>query len=276
MPLSRDLRCDRHPRRPACRAGFCHMRSPIRRPPATANGSSYAYAAAWFDGAGFHFWNDNGFQPKHWGREEFSEFLAAWSVIRRVRPRRLLRTAGFVYSREACRRQPDIVERYASRYYQDGKGPVFRCDIINTAEEGVAFAYEQARMDGQAAGFLTDWEHLDRLSARDCHTLVLPPLTELTPDERRMIQRLHAQGINLLALERVDGLESLFGVAPLTRPPILRALRVNARGCTACAGLNFGMLLRLFRMTYAVRRIAVRAHGRSLRAGHPRDGPAPS
>ncbi|MGI6088309.1 MAG: family 16 glycoside hydrolase [Kiritimatiellia bacterium] len=188
----------------------------------------YAYAAAWFDGAGFHFWNDNGFQPKHWGREEFSEFLAAWSVIRRVRPRRLLRTAGFVYSREACRRQPDIVERYASRYYQDGKGPVFRCDIINTAEEGVAFAYEQARMDGQAAGFLTDWEHLDRLSARDCHTLVLPPLTELTPDERRMIQRLHAQGINLLALERVDGLESLFGVAPLTRPPILRALRVNA------------------------------------------------
>ncbi len=188
----------------------------------------YAYAAAWFDGAGFRFWNDNGFQPKHWGRDEFSEFLSAWSVIRRVRPRRPLRTAAFVYSREACRRHPDTIERYAPRYYQDGKRPVFGGDIVNTAEEGVAFAYEQARADGQAAGFLVDWAHLARLSPGDCHTLVLPPLTGLTEAERRLLRRLHARGVNLLALERADGLEDLFGVAPLAAPLTLRALRVHA------------------------------------------------
>lgn len=187
----------------------------------------YAYATVWFDGAGFRFWDDNGFQPKHWGRAEFSEFLSAWSVIRQVRPRRPLRTVGFVYSREICRRHPDTIERYAPRYYQDGKGPIFWGDIFNTAEEGVAFAYEQMRLDGQPAGFLTAWEHLERLLARDCHTLVLPPLRELTPAACRLIRRLHARGINLLAMERVDGLESLFGVTPLPRPLVLRALRLD-------------------------------------------------
>lgn len=188
----------------------------------------YSYAAVWFGAKGFDFWNDNGFQPKHWGREQFSEFLSAWSVIRRARPKKPLRTTAFVYSQAACRQHPDTLERYVPRYYQDGKGPVFFGDIYNTAEECVAFAYEQSRADGQLAGFIVDLEQIRRLSARDVHTLVLPPLLGLTDTDREMIRKKHAAGINLLAFESVPGLEDLFGVAPLKEPVVLGGIRMHA------------------------------------------------
>ncbi len=185
----------------------------------------YAYAAAWFGRNGFEFWDDNGFQPKHWDRDHFAEFLSAWSVIRRVRPKKPLRTAAFVYSRQACRAHADTLERYPQRYYQYGKGPVFFGDIYNTAEECCAYAYEQARLDGQCAGFLASFEMLNRLSPADVHTLVLPPLLGLSDADRATIRRAHARGIALVAFESVPGLEDLFGVVPLKTPVVLRGIR---------------------------------------------------
>jgi hypothetical protein len=189
----------------------------------------YAYAAAWFGSRGFGFWNDNGFQPKHWGQDHFAEFLSAWSVIRRVRPEKPLRTTAFVYSRSACREHPDTLDVYRPRYYQDGHGPGFFGDIFNTAEECVAFAYEQARADGQCAGFIAALDYIGGLSPADVHTLVLPPLVGLTEADRDRIRKAHAAGISLLAFESVPGLEDLFGVAPLRKPVVLGGIRVQAK-----------------------------------------------
>ena len=188
----------------------------------------YAYAAAWFGVNGFEFWHDNGFQPKHWDREQFSEFLSAWSVIRRIRPKKPLRTTAFIYCRSACREHPDTLERYKQRYCHDGKGPIYFCDIYNTAEECVAFAYEEARIDGQCAGFIAALEMIGRLSAEDVHTLVLPPLVGLSDADRDMIRKAHVSGINLVSFESVPGLEDLFGVEPLKQPVTLGGIRVKA------------------------------------------------
>ncbi len=193
----------------------------------------YAYAAVWFGARGFEFWRDNGFQPKHWDRDQFAEFLSAWAVIRRVRPQKPLRTAAFVYSRRACREHPDTLDRYRRRYLRDGKAPVFFGDIYNTAEECVAFAYEQARMDSQCAGFIVDLEQLGRLAAANVHTLVLPPLAGLRDADRAAICKAHAAGMSLVAFETVPGLEDLFGVAPLRRAVTLRGLRVNPAAARA-------------------------------------------
>ncbi len=189
----------------------------------------FAYAAVWFGAKGFQYWEDNGFQPKHWDRDVFSEFLSAWSVIHRIRPAKPLRTTAFVYSRRVCQTHPDTLHRYGCRYYQDGKGPMFHDhDIYNTAEECVAFAYEEARLDGQCAGFITELDDIERLSAEDVHTLVLPPLVGLTNADLQKIRDLHARGINLVAFENVSGLEDLFGVTPLKNPVTLYGLKVKA------------------------------------------------
>ncbi len=171
----------------------------------------YAYAAVWFDGAGFRFWQDNGFQPTHWAREHFAALLSAWSTIRAVRPLKPARTTAFVYSRTACINHPDYHERRAPSY---AGSPVMPDDVFNTAEECIAFAYEQARVDGQSAGFVTELRHLCHLAPGDVDTLVLPPFSGLSDADLGMIRRCHEAGMNLMAFEEVAGLEDLFGVAP--------------------------------------------------------------
>ncbi len=172
----------------------------------------YAFGVCWFGRDGFHYWTDHGFYPKTWSRDNYEELLRAYAFIARVRPVRPLRTAAFVFSRNACLAHPD---HYDHDDEQFGEGGVF-----NTAEEAPAFAYEMARADGQLAGFVARIEDLDALSPQDAHTLVLPPLGGLDEAGRRAIRRLHEQGVSLLGFEDAGGLEDLFGVrlAPSATP----------------------------------------------------------
>ncbi len=169
----------------------------------------YAYAAVWHDGSAFRYWEDNGFQPTHWARDHFAALLAAWPTIREVRPLKPARTTAFVYSRAVCIRHPDFHERRNPTYNGRSAMPD---DVFNTAEEVIALAYEQARLDGQSAGFVTELRHLSALNPEDVDTLVLPPLNGLPTESIGMIRRCHEKGMNLLAFEDVNGLEDVFGV----------------------------------------------------------------
>jgi hypothetical protein len=101
--------------------------------------------------------------------------------------------------------------------------------VYNTTEEAPAWAYEMARVDGQMAGIATRLEAIEGLTARDVHTLVLPPLYDLSDAQRTAIRRLHEQGVGLLAFEVVPGLEDLFGVTETAVPETgLRNIQVNA------------------------------------------------
>ncbi len=195
----------------------------------------YACAAAWFDGRAFRFWDDRGFQAMCWDRAHFDEFLDAWKFVARHPPERPLRTTAFLCSRAACDRHPD-------RYVPGPPDITLRLanpwgDMINTAEEATAFAYEQARLDGQLAGFLADPERLEGLDPADVDTLVLPPLAGVPESARRAVRALHERGVNLLGIEDVTGLEDLFGLRPLERPAGLARLRV-APGAAPLAALH--------------------------------------
>jgi len=85
----------------------------------------------------------------------------------------------------------------------------------------------QARLDGQQAGLVTALEHLDRLAPEDAHTLVLPPLYGVAPEELAAIRRLHKQGVALLGFENVSGLEDLFGVEPSPKAEIVKEIQVS-------------------------------------------------
>ncbi len=186
----------------------------------------YAWAAAWFDAAGWHYWRDYGFQAMAWTREHYTAMLRAWGGIRRHPPARPLRTTAFAVSRDACLAHPDVFT--PTRVNPDFELRLGYHDVVNTAEEAPAFAYEQARLDGQQAGFLADLAAIDKLDPADAHTLVLPPLTGVSMEIQQAIRRLHAHGVALIGFEEAGSLADLFGVRRMDRPVRLRALRTAA------------------------------------------------
>ena len=171
----------------------------------------YSFAAVWFNGNGFNFWSDHGYQPKTWDRENYQEMLYAYSFISKTKPVKPLRTTAFAYSRAACLAHPDFNET-DEEYFMEGS-------TVNTAEEAVAFAYEEARIDGQLAGFLVRLEDVAGLDSRDIDMLVIPPLCGVSDAEKQALRTLHEKGVALFGFEDASGLEDLFGVrsAPATK-----------------------------------------------------------
>ena len=175
----------------------------------------YALATVWFDQGTFSYWRDHGFHVRNSTRERYEIILRAWQVVRSHPPKRPLRTTAFAGSEACCR-------AHGSRLSTTNR-------VFNTTEEAPAWAYEMARLDGQPAGIVTRLEAIDRLTAGDIDTLVLPPLYAAADEQLTAIRRLHEQGVSLLAFENVTGLEDLFGVVDADTPAAeLRHISVNA------------------------------------------------
>jgi hypothetical protein len=164
----------------------------------------YSFAAVWFDKSSFNFWSDHGYYPKTWDRENYQEMLNAYAFISKTKPVKPLRTSAFIFSRAACLEHPD--------YYDTDDDLFFNGSVINTAEECVAYAYEQARAAGHLAGFTAKLEDVALLNPADIDTLVLPPLCGVSDELKCEIRRLFSQGVAVLGFEDVSGLEDLFGI----------------------------------------------------------------
>jgi len=196
------------------------------------------YATVWFGRDGFQYWRDDGFVVPTFQPAHFEALLATWRDVQRHRAAKPLRTAAFAYSRMACELHPDYWDHDAATPgFPDG-------DIYNTAEECVAFAFEQSRHDGQQAGFVLDLDWVAQLSAEDVHTLVLPPIQGLPPEQIDAIRRLHEQGVSLICFERVDGLEDLFGVAQADSARPVRWLSVVSDAAESVSRTLAGMGLK--------------------------------
>jgi hypothetical protein len=164
----------------------------------------YSYAVSWFDKSGFKFWNDHGYYPKTWDRENYNEMLEAYSFISKISPVKPLRTSAFAFSRDACLAHPD--------YYETDDDLFLNGNVINTAEECIAYTYEQARAAGHLAGFSTRLEDIIFLNPADVDILVLPPLCGINDELKQEIRKLHSRGVALFGFEDVSGLEDLFGI----------------------------------------------------------------
>lgn len=164
----------------------------------------YSYAATWFDKSGFNFWNDHGYYPKTWDRENYDEMLEAYSFISKTVPSKPLRTSAFAFSRDACLAHPD--------YYETDDDLFFNGSVVNTAEESVAYAYEQAREAGLPAGFTVKLEDIAGLSPEDVDILFIPPLCGGGDEIKHEIRRLQKEGVALFGFEDASGLEDIFGI----------------------------------------------------------------
>jgi hypothetical protein len=164
----------------------------------------YALASAYFSKDGFDYWRDCGFQANKFNRPRYETLIEAWRTVHNYPPARPLKSSAFVWSSESYQ----CVESGKTHICDYG----FKIDVRTTRTEDVPFAYEEARKNHLAAGFLTDMSSIEFLSENDVDTLVLPPLKGVSPEYINTIRELHAKGVNLVAFENVPGLEDLFGI----------------------------------------------------------------
>ncbi|MBO5761211.1 MAG: hypothetical protein J6S53_06695 [Lentisphaeria bacterium] len=148
---------------------------------------------------GFEFWSRRGFQAMRFTRRWFEAVLRIWPLVLEQTPVRPLRSAAYVLSRDSRRANNEISIKNDF-------------DIRQTATEGVPFIYLCAASAGVCAGFQLKDENMDQLSAGQVDTLVLPPTKGMSKKVIAKIRKLHEEGVNLIACQRVDGLEDIFGV----------------------------------------------------------------
>lgn len=79
-------------------------------------------------------------------------------------------------------------------------------------ESGQSIVYECARESGVPSGFGIRTDALNTVTGRDCDVLVLPSLASMEESVLQEIRRLYREGVNLIAVSDVSGLEELFGV----------------------------------------------------------------
>ncbi|MHC4871939.1 MAG: hypothetical protein ACYTFY_08835 [Planctomycetota bacterium] len=180
----------------------------------------FVYATGCHDGKSFRYWQDHGFQTRTWSRAQFADLLELWGFIDKHLPGRPLKANAFVSSIECCRNNKLFYDEYPGDRYE-GYG-----DLINTAEECIAYTYEMSRNAGQNAGYVSDFGALDNLTEDDIDILIIPPLTSVEEAQLSTIRHLHERGVSLLAFENVTGLEDLFGVEK-TDPVQVNNISVN-------------------------------------------------
>lgn len=155
----------------------------------------YVYNTAYKTNNGFGYWNTYGFHRGMESCDYINKFVHNWRYVAEHKPISPLRSTAYLIS----------YDREADIYTDEG-------NYYNQGESGQTIVYECAREAGLPGGFGVSAEALSTLNENDCDLLVIPAMSHLTESEICEIRRLYENGVNLIALSDVSGLEDIFGV----------------------------------------------------------------
>lgn len=166
---------------------------------------------------GFHYWNTYGFHRSAIGIENL---VKDWKYVINNKPKKPLKTTAFLteYSIDE-----DVIKEM--RY--DGENQCV--NFINQSESGHGFIFECSRESGLPNGFAVKFDTLKYLTADDCDVLVIPSLKYAEKEYIDEIRRLYNDGVNLLAVSDVTGLEDIFGVEENEHYSIINAVCYNGK-----------------------------------------------
>lgn len=155
----------------------------------------YVYNTAYRSKDGYSYWNKYGFHRGNCSCEYINEFVHNWRYVNKYKPKKPLRSIAYVvdYSRSEDTFEDDF------NYY-------------NQSEGGQTVLHECVRESGVPNGFGIKAETLGALDASECDVLVLPAVSGLDKNAVNEIRRLYDEGVNLIAVSDVTGLEDIFGV----------------------------------------------------------------
>ncbi len=191
----------------------------------------YAYATASRRHGAWDFWRDYGFMMRDARPQAVETFVQEWKHVHHHPPRRPLTPLAYVLDLD-----PEE-DRFNADYLEiHGWG-----DLYNRSEEGLGYVNETARMAGIPAGFGIRFEDLDGIPREDLNVLVLPSLKNIAQRHKEKVIQLYKDGVKLIAVGDVSGMESLFGVVPNPRKKKVRTVR-NASGLESVQPLEIELL----------------------------------
>ena len=170
---------------------------------------SYAYGTPYFKDGRYAYWRDWGFHARNPEREAMEQLVYAWGKMYRNQPVRSAKAPFIAVDEPQIALHGEFFDVECNSSYF---GSNF-ADICNTAEEGLAYAYEKAVEAGYSTPVLTTLDELDSITPDMADFVVLPPIVAGTPERHiAAIRRAYERGVNLLCSEECVGLEDVFGV----------------------------------------------------------------
>jgi len=162
----------------------------------------FAFNTACKDQNGWRYWNHYGFHRSGLHGEYIDQLVKDWRFVLEHKPARPLRSIAFLmeFDHEEDRFRATPYEKRAF------------CAFTNPSESAMGLLYECGRESGIPNGFALNWEALKTLTAADCDVLALPSMKNAPKSAVKKVRQLFEEGVNLVALSDITGLEDLFGV----------------------------------------------------------------
>lgn len=156
---------------------------------------------------GYRYWDTYGFHRPDYSNEASNMLAKDWKNVLDFKPAKPLKTIGFVAEYTSKEDIFDVeIDTLASV-----------AGMKNRSEGSHGFLYDCSREAGLNAGFVMKFETLQELQVSECDILFLPTLTDAGADVISEIRRLYQEGVSLVAVSDITGLEDIFGVKPMRR-----------------------------------------------------------
>ena len=163
----------------------------------------YVFNTAYRLADGYHYWDTYGFHRRDHGPVMLDELAKDWRYVIENKPKKPLRSMAFIAEYDESDTLFDIaVNDAGTKLYA----------FSNASELASGFIHECSREAGIPNGFSTKFDTLTSLSADECDVIVVPTLKNVDASVIKELRRLYNEGVNLIGLSDVTGLEDIFGV----------------------------------------------------------------
>ena len=154
---------------------------------------------------GYHYWNTYGFHRRDHSAKMLDELTKDWRYVIENKPKKPLKSMAFIAEYDESDTEFDItVSHKGDKLYA----------FCNKSELGAGIIHECSRQCGIPNGFQMKFDALESLSADETDLIIVPTLKNADKKYVKEIRRLYNEGVNLIALSDVSGLEDIFGVIP--------------------------------------------------------------
>ncbi|MBR5157775.1 MAG: hypothetical protein IKW59_08425 [Clostridia bacterium] len=165
----------------------------------------YVFNTAYRLSDGYHYWDTYGFHRRDHGPAMLEELAKDWRYVIENKPQKPLRSMAFIAEYDESDTLFDIaVNDEGTKLYA----------FSNASELASGFIHECSREAGIPNGFSTKFDVLSSISADECDLIVVPTLKNADASVIKELRRLYNEGVNLIGLSDVTGLEDIFGVRP--------------------------------------------------------------
>ncbi len=151
---------------------------------------------------GYHYWSTYGFHRPDYKFEMMDELVKDWTYVIENKPKKPVKSLAFIaeYTDDEDVYDDSIIDLEGFAKFN------------NRSDNSHGVIHECSREAGVPNGFALKFDTLKTLSADECDLLILPTLKGVKEEYIKEIRRLYNDGVNLIAVSDIDGLEDIFKV----------------------------------------------------------------